>query len=148
MLRKAALEGLADEVRGALGRGAVDVPDDLGWTALHDAMLSGAGCLEVLTVLLCDMTADVNAATHDGLTPLHMCHEADCKTDWKAHRGRTADGRSSFYAAAVIQLLVDSGARVNAKAVDGSTPLHLAAEAGASASVMALLHCGAHPQLA
>lgn len=132
-------------VSHALERGAcVSAADSNGWTALHNAMLAGAASLPIATALVAH-GASVAAATNDGETPLHLCHEADPKIDWKVSRGSTADGRTSFFAAALVQLLIDAHADPNATTSDGdaSTPLHLASAVGASATVMALLHSGA-----
>ena len=142
-LATAALEGDEAGVRRALAEGAsVDACDEHGWTALHNAMLSGTPCLAIARMLV-RAGASCTAVTDDGLSPLHLVHEVDPKVDWKVSRGATADGRSSFFAPSLIQLLIDGGARVNAPSSDGRTPLHRASEAGASSSVMALLHCGA-----
>ena len=142
-LQAAALAGDEPALRRALDAGASpDAQDELGWTALHNAMLSGAASLGIATVLV-EAGASANVTTAEGETALHLVHEADPKVDWKVTSGRTTDGRSSFFAASIIQVLVSAGASVNATSNDGSTALHLAAEAGASSSVMALLHCGA-----
>lgn len=142
-LQAAALAGDEPALRRALDAGASpDAQDEHGWTALHNAMLSGAASLGIATVLV-EAGASANVTTAEGETALHLVHEADPKVDWKVTSGRTTDGRSSFFAASIIQVLVSAGASVNATSNDGSTALHLAAEAGASSSVMALLHCGA-----
>ena len=52
--------------------------------------------------LLIDAGADVNAKDVDGMTPLHVCQNAD-----------------------VAKLLIDAGADVNAKNNDGNTPLDI-----------------------
>ena len=142
-LASAALEGDESAVRQALAQGASpDTCDEHGWAALHNALLSGPSALAVASILV-QAGASTQATTCDGLTPLHLVHEADPKVDWKVTRGSTADGRSSFFCASLVQLLIDGGARVNAASSDGSTPLHLAAATGATSTVMALLHCGA-----
>ena len=144
-LHVAALGGHVGAVNALLAASAPpDAVDGDGWTALHNAMLCGPQCLETVRALVA-AHANVNAMRPDGQAPLHLVHMADNKVDWKVSRGTPADGRSSFFTAAVIQTLADAGAVVNAPSATGSTPLHEAAKNGALACVMALLHAGASP---
>lgn len=100
-LLTAALEGDLVGVRRALANGASPAAtDSSGWSALHNAMLAGAASLPIATALI-ENGACVNATTVDGLRPLHLCHEADPKVDWKVSTGATSDGRTSFFAACV-----------------------------------------------
>jgi ankyrin repeat protein len=68
-------------------------------------------------------SSDLNLPDDAGLTPLHLA-AAHCRTN-------------------VVMLLLDKGAKVNARAVGGATPLHLAAQEGCSDAVVILLEKGA-----
>lgn len=143
LLESASLEGDVSGVLSALSLGAsVDATDSSGYAALHNATFAGKHALQVFEALLA-AGADPNARTTENQeTPLHLIHNADTGIDWKLCTG-SIDGRGSFFSAALVELLIKHGAKVNAKASDGSTALHAAAEAGATATVMALLHAGA-----
>ena len=143
LLESASLEGDVSGVLSALSLGAsVVATDSSGYTALHNATFAGKHALQVFEALLA-AGADPNARTTENQeTPLHLVHNADTGIDWKLCTG-SIDGRGSFFSAALVELLIKHGAKVNAKASDGSTALHAAAEAGATATVMALLHAGA-----
>ena len=144
-LEAACLEGDASACLDALARGAdPEAKDHSGWTAMHTTTLAGGGALRLFGILL-EHGADPRARNAAGETPLHLVCNADTLIDFKCFTGATDDGRTSFYVAAIVEMLVRAGAQVNARANDGSTPLHRAAEAGASATVMALLHAGAEP---
>ena len=143
-LHAAALEGHHGvvEVLLSTGRAALTASDASGWGALHNALLSGGSALAMVETLV-RARADVQQQNSNGETPLHWVHKADSKHDWKIVRGRTADGRSSFFAPAIVQTLLEAGARVNTPDAAGRTALHAAAAAGASSTVMALCHARA-----
>ena len=74
---------------------------------------------------------------------MHLVSNADPKVDFKLQSGADAEGRTCFFAPALVQTLCSAGASVNATAHDGTTPLHEAAALGASSTVLALLGNGA-----
>ena len=87
----------------------VDIRDPEGWTALHYAARYNG--IETVKLLL-DATADVNAASPGGVTPLMLAVLNP------AERKDAAD---------LIQLFVDYGADIDAKDEQGWTPLLYAA---------------------
>jgi ankyrin repeat protein len=98
-----------------------------GFTALHYPAFFGLGDAVGVTRALLESGADVNArsANDFSVLPLHS-----------AVAGNHA---------AVAALLVEAGADVNARQRGGWTPLHGAAEHGASDTVERLLAAGADP---
>jgi ankyrin repeat protein len=102
---------------------AVKMRDAAGSTLLHHA--AGFGTIETMKLLL-DAGADVNAANRRRSMPLH----------WGLHDQAKA------------RLLLSRGAAVNAKQVEGRTPLYIAASMDNAASlVKLLLESGASPSL-
>ena len=96
-----------------------------GLTALHQAASQGA--IKVVKLLLASM-ADVNATDNQGYTPLH---------------GAVSHGMDDTRRA-VVEVLLESGANVNAKASrDGETPIHKAIARRDIAIVKLLIEYGA-----
>lgn len=111
-------EGVVDALVGA---GAdIEVADAIGDTPLHLAVVGGhAGAVERL--LGAGALPGVGDAVFSA-TPLHKAARSD--------------------AAAVVPLLVDAGAYVDASNDDGRTPLHTAASYGHTETVRALIAAG------
>lgn len=96
-----------------------------GKTLLHFA--SGAGCLEVVTVLL-RLATDPNIQDGGGHSPLY-CVANECATETGPR---------------VVEALVRAGADVNVNGgVTQATPLHMAARRGHLEIAQVLLDCGA-----
>ena len=102
----------------------VDARDSEGFTALHLAAAGGHACLEIVTLLLEEGLATVDARG-GGLdsTPLHTA----------AERGHDA----------VARVLLEHGAVIGAKGVGSLTALHVAAAHGHLETVRVLLDYGA-----
>ena len=111
----------------------VNAPDEYGWTPLH-----GAVQLNNLPMaqLLIDNGAAVNVKYNDGDTPLHR---AVIEDNWRVKTYGYGD-------LSVAQILIENGADliaggadVNAKALRGWTPLHIAAALSVSPDIVKLL---------
>ena len=104
----------------------VDSEDDLGLTPLHLACFWGHG--NMVTYLIHDAGANVSRAVqsgfYEGSTPLHKATE-------KGY-------------AAIVRILLDADADVNATDAYGYTPLHWAAQEGHLAIVQDLCQDGAN----
>jgi ankyrin repeat protein len=129
----------------------VDQPGWMGATPLFRA--AERGLLEVARALL-DLGADVRAQRpDDGLTPLHFAATAEVAELLLEHEAdRLAcdgHGRTPLHFACqsghldVAELLICSGAAVDAPARDGMTPLLWAAQEGHNGIVRRLLTAGA-----
>jgi ankyrin repeat protein len=114
-LVKLLLDSGGSAKKGPAGRG--------GWAPVHFA--AQAGNVESLRMLL-DAGADPNAQPVGGQTPLLMAVE----------------GAGQTPATAVIQLLLERGARVNVPDMQGETALHKAARAGNLELAKLLLQAG------
>lgn len=80
--------------------------------------------------------ADPNSVTNIGLTPLHFAAE-------RLRLGRW--GSAASEEAEILKVLVDAGAKIEARDNQFGTPLHVAAEADNLSGVNALLNAGADP---
>jgi hypothetical protein len=143
-------------VRSLVQRGFdVNSRDASGQTGLFLALRSGS--FKVAGTLLAVPTLDVNALNAAGESAL-MIAALKGEADWSQRlieRGAQVD-KSGWtplhYAAtgpdaAVVKLLVDRGAAVNAASPNRSTPLMMAAQYGSEDSVDLLLARGADPRL-
>lgn len=97
--------------------------------------------------------ADVNAKSKDGTTPLH----AALLVTFEVFYSASPSGDNSFldkasafkkYSNEIVTLLIQHGADVNARDVNGETPLYFAVSTGSSEAVRTLLAAGANPNLA
>jgi ankyrin repeat protein len=122
--------GQHEMAKALLKRGASRMArDSNGWTSLHRAALFGHLRCVIVLIGRADnvkMTpAEVNAAAHDGLTPLHFA----------AHNGREK----------ICGLLIEAGARLDAEASSGHTPLMAAEHFHPSNAALHALLSGAGP---
>lgn len=126
-IHMAAMAGHADVVKSIIQKGEdVDCKTNDGYTALHLAVESGQA--DIVEALL-GYGASVQVKTeHSGETPLHIAARVD-------------GGRPC------TELLLKSGAEVNALQLELETPLHLAARHGHLDTVTALLDEGASLEL-
>jgi ankyrin repeat protein len=146
----------------------VNARDDQGNTALHYAARSFVGDWQQrIGGALLEKGAAVNAANHDGETPLilaatqYRAEAAELLLDngadvnAKTKSGRTAlmqaiDGPKDFdntnhvvYSPAIAKLLIARGADVNARDAEGNTPLTIATRRGYTDMQAALRKAGA-----
>lgn len=123
-LHRAAEKGNTDEVKRLIEAGvAVDVrATGSRATPLHFAARDGH---YAVAKLLMELGADVNAQTEYGNTPLHLTARSrlgECANPWRGDSvGLTKDHL------AVAELLLESGASVDARNREGTTPLQGAA---------------------
>jgi len=96
-------------------------PSHSTYRPIHE--YAAAGNVAAVTQDLATNSYDLNLPDDAGRTPLHLA-ATHCRTD-------------------VILLLLNKGARINAKANGGATPLHLAAQGGCVDAVNLLLAKGA-----
>lgn len=121
-LQSACLRGQLDIVR-ILAKYGVDIDrrDQMGRTQLHKALREGN--FTVADVLI-SVGASTSKMDHQGMVAIHhaclYAESADC-----------------------VDLLIDSGAPVDAEDLHQWTPLHWAAKSGAAATVTRLLEAGA-----
>ncbi len=126
----------------------VRATDAAGSTALHHAAAFGT---PAVMKLLLAKGADVNAANSRKSTPLFWALADEAKVKLLLAQGATvsarlSDGRSITYQAAsmsnalpVLHLLLDQGASVDAKTLNGTTPLMMAARRADLAAMNLLL---------
>lgn len=134
---------------------AVDIVDSNGITPLHTAAYNGN--INIARLLI-DSDVNVNAADENGVTPLHVAthngHVKLCRL--LINRGAnidaaiTKDGKTVLHVAAflgnlsMINLLIDENADVNAKDMEGWTPIYGASENGYIEIVRFLIDRGAN----
>lgn len=129
--------------------------DPNGQTALYAALREGSA--QVVTALLSHPQIQIDLANPAGETPLMI---AALKGRLEAVQTLLARGAmleregwtplhyaASGPAVAVVKLLLDRGARPDARSPNGTTPLMLAARNGSEASVALLLQRGADASL-
>lgn len=131
-LDKAAQGGHVETVRLLLRLGANPrQSDEHGWTPLHWAASSSRStAIEVMQILL-ENGADPAARDVEGMTPLHIIaanfvNPRAPNSRWRA-RG---DQHGLYINAERLRVLIEAGAPVNARDIDGRTALHWAAWVG------------------
>jgi ankyrin repeat protein len=127
-LGEAAALGRLDLLEAALGATphAIDLPGQGGWTPLHLAAYAGqVGTTRRL--LEAGAQTAVIAENRERNFPLHAA----------------LAGKGDLQ---VVRLLLEAGARPDARAGMGVTPLHLAASRGSIEAITFLVEAGAHPE--
>lgn len=133
----------------------VNSRDEKGQTALHLVLREGA--FQTAETLLRQSQLDIDAPNAAGETPLMMA-ALKGRTDWARRlieRGAKLEreGWTPLHYAAtgpeapLVALLLDKGARIDARSPNGSTPLMMAARYGSEDSVKLLLTRGADLKL-
>jgi len=131
-----------------LSRGAtptVNATND-GFTALHLAVIDRH--VESVKLLIA-AGADLEARDHQGRTPLHWGPFAYAPQPKHMYRELGQPHDTIFVdpgEAVVIDLLIDAGAKIDARDEEGNTPLHAATEIGSVRGVEKLLERGADPR--
>jgi ankyrin repeat protein len=145
VLHRAAMNDRGAEiVRLLLDRGAkVNAKNHQGWTPLHRVTT------EEVAALLLDNGADLNAKDKFGETPLHLMVRSDNGGIQLQPGDTSAAGQKilQVYAArhtALITLLIERGANLEALDSAGRTPLHCAAAEGHLENVRVLVDHGAN----
>ena len=147
LLHAASSDGMTDVVQWLLNIGAnANAVDDGYITPLH--LAAGKGHLGLVQTLL-RQRADIDAADEDNRTPLHEAsagghvdivrllvqHGADASKDLQ----RLLLLASSSASAETVQFFIQSGADVNVRDENHSTPLHLASSTSGTIETMQLL---------
>ena len=140
-LHLAAAEGRVDDVKRLIEAGtAVDIRTTRSRaTPLHFAARDGR---YPVVELLVELGADVDAKTEYGNTPLHLAARSRlmaCANPWLGD----AAGLPTAHLA-VVQLLLDSGAKVDPRNREGTTPLQGAATCNDVAIAALLIAKGAN----
>ncbi|MEN9359971.1 MAG: hypothetical protein RL095_1506 [Verrucomicrobiota bacterium] len=157
-LHEAARQGHFEALRALVFAGSpVNAVDGDGRSALHDA--AAAGKAEAVDFLI-QSKADIQLLDRSGRSPAMFAIRAGspallqsltASKSWALLDGK---GRSLLHEAAfwgradLMKLLLEHGLDVNLRALDGETPLHVAARRGRVASVDALLAAKADPRYA
>lgn len=132
-LLSACIENNAEIIRLLLQAGAnVNASNELGYTPLYQTTQTG-NSPEIVSLLL-QAGADTNRADNNGCTALHNASLPDTEEDKPA-------------ALAVMRLLLEHGASVNAQDCHGDTPLLQCAKYGFTEGVRLLMEHGADPSL-
>ncbi|GLI77328.1 hypothetical protein PoHVEF18_005617 [Penicillium ochrochloron] len=144
-----------------------------GETLLHITPPLNQNYIDILTILL-ELGLNPNAITCSGLTPIHnvitnhldvidlpldkvihyisllLSHGANINAQLLSHKSETALHLALSAKAPqepLVLFLVKSGAALDAKTIDGRTPLHLAVECGRHSILALLLNSGADPMI-
>jgi len=140
LLHLAACCGNEEAVGMLLAHGAaVDAPDTDGWTALF---LAAVRQQTAVVKQLLAAGAAATAMCNSGRTLIHCLISNQCAAGPSADAAQSAEG-GPHARGEIMQLLIDSGADVNAKDPIGWTPLHDAAACGNTAAAALLLAHGA-----
>ena len=156
-LHLAAERGAVDVVQLLLSNGAiVDVTDVDGRTPLHYAAEQGSVAHAAVAQLLFASGADVNATSSLRKTPLHMAATGgprflagvalipppSTSTTHISSSSSTTQGGTGDGNAAMLTLLAELGANLEARDLEGDTPLIAAAQRGNHLGVQTLLIIG------
>ncbi|QYS94986.1 ANK_REP_REGION domain-containing protein [Trichoderma simmonsii] len=154
-LFNAVCNGNEDMAKLLLTRGAdIEAPEFENWTALH--VMAANGRKEMVKFLL-DHGANIEPTTNVGGTPLGLAIEKNQEDVAKLllNRGADIDMKQrknswtmlhlmvDFGTADMVNFLIDHGANIEAKLVNGCTPFGLAIERGKEDMAKLLLNRGA-----
>jgi ankyrin repeat protein len=144
-----------------------------GETLLHITPPLNQNYIDILTILL-ELGLNPNAITCSGLTPIHnvitnhldvidlpldkvilyisllLSHGANINAQLLSHKSETALHlalSAKTPQEPLVLFLVKSGAALDAKTIDGRTPLHLAVECSRHSILALLLNSGADPMI-
>ncbi|XP_060129102.1 ankyrin repeat and SOCS box protein 3 isoform X3 [Zootoca vivipara] len=121
----AAREGNAKQLKKLIKQGySVDVPDNRGWMAIHEAAFHNASACLKLLIHAAPSDSYIRSKTFEGTCPLHL----------SASQGSLE----------CVAILLESGADPNELTNDASTPLFLAVQNGHVDVIKLLLQQGAN----
>ncbi len=152
LLHFAASIGSPEITADLLVRGAKpDLPDEFGWTPLHEACNNGN---EAIVAMFLQLPFNLDGVSRKGETALHLAtrqgYERIVKQLLQAganHEFRNRDGNTPMHVAALagrvdlLQTLLDAGGDIHARNLLGETPLHSCAREG---RIEAAIWCLAH----